>query len=232
MKVRTTYIYLVWALLLLGSGTNSNLHAQYLPTHISNEGIYVFLDELATQKVIDLHSLVKPYSRKDIASMLLEADASRMDLNSRQQKELDFYLKDYWKDNPLADSTKYGSNWLWLNNPDKKRLDVFHYRDSLFQLTVNPILGSDLWVNDNGSFYHWWNGLEASSTIGNFAIWASLRDNHESTELTARDFQNQRIGGSNIKVFSEGKRDYWEVRAGMSYAWKWGHVGLIMDQFT
>jgi len=190
------------------------------------------LDELATQKVIDLHSLVKPYSRKDIASKLMEADEGRMDLNSRQQKELDFYLKDYWKDITVTDTTINGGNWLWLNTPEGKRFDVFHYRDSLFQITVNPIIGSDLWVNENGSFYHWWNGLEASSTIGNFAIWASLRDNHESTELTARDFQNQRIGASNIKIFSGGKRDYWEVRAGISYGWKWGHVGLIMDQFS
>ena len=50
-------------------------------------------------------------------------------------------------------------------------------------------------------------------------------------ELTARDFQNQRIGGSNIKIFSGGKRDYWELRGGITYAWKWGHVGLIMGQF-
>ncbi len=99
-------------------------------------------------------------------------------------------------------------------------------------MTVNPILGSDLWANQNGSFYHWWNGVEASSTIGRFAIWASLRDNHESTELTARDFQNQRIGGGNIKAFAGGKRDYWELRAGITYGWNWGHVGVIMDQFA
>lgn len=204
---------------------------QYLPTHISNEGIYLFLDELATEKVIDLHSLVKPYARKEIAEKLLEADSSRTVLNSRQQAELDFYLRDYMKELPVSDAADYGSSWLWMSKGDK-RFDVFYYRDSLFQMTVNPILGTDIWANTNGSFYHWWNGVEATSTIGKFAIWASLRDNHESTELTARDFQNQRIGASNIKVFSDGKRDYWEVRAGLTYGWKWGHVGLIMEQFA
>ena len=39
-----------------------SVSAQYVPTHLSNEGIYLFLDELATSKVIDLYSLVKPYS--------------------------------------------------------------------------------------------------------------------------------------------------------------------------
>lgn len=209
---------------------SSPASGQYLPTHISNEGIYLFLDELATRKVIDLHSLVKPYGRKDIAEKLLAADSSRAILNARQQAELDFYIKDYIKEFPVEDSSGLGTSWLWLN--PEKRFDAFHYRDSLFQITVNPILGMDFWANQNGSFYHWWNGLEASSTIGRFAIWASLRDNHESTELTSRDFQNQRIGASNLKYYSEGKRDYWEVRAGITYAWKWGHIGLLMDQFA
>jgi len=97
-------------------------------------------------------------------------------------------------------------------------------------MTVNPILGSDVWVNENGSFYHWWNGVEARSSIGKIGVWASLRDNHESTELTARDFQNDRIGASNIKGFAGGKRDYWELRAGITYGWDWGHLGLIMGQ--
>ncbi len=232
MKVRFSHICLAFILILMGLGGKFSLQAQHLPAHISNEGIYLFLDELATQKVIDLHSLVKPYSRKNIAALLKQADTSREQLNQRQQEELDFYRIDYWKEMPVADTSGYGSTWLWLNKNSNKRFDAFHYRDSLFQITVNPILGSDLWVNGKGSFYHWWNGLEASSTIGKFAIWASLRDNHESTELTARDFQNQRIGGSNIKIFSDGKRDYWEVRAGITYGWKWGHVGLIMDQFA
>ncbi len=218
-----------WFMLGLLLAINSPSSAQYLPTHISNQGIYLFLDELATDKVIDLYSLVKPYSRKDIAALLVEADSSRSVLNRRQQDELDFYLRDYMKELPPKDSTAFGSSWLWLNH--NKRFDVFYYRDSMFQITVNPILGTDVWFNDNGSFSHWWNGLEASSNIGKLAIWASIRDNHESTELTAPDFQNQRIGGANIKVYSDGKRDYWEVRAGISYAWKWGQVGLIMGQF-
>ena len=142
----------------------SPLFAQYLPTHISNQGIYLFLDELATEKVIDLHSLVKPYARKEIAALLSVADTSRMELNGRQQDELDFYLRDYMKELPVRDTSAFGTSWLWLNDYNK-RLDLFYYRDSLFQMTINPILGMDFWANQNGSFSHWWNGVEASSTI-------------------------------------------------------------------
>jgi len=205
---------------------------QYVPTHISNEGIYQFLDELATEKIIDLHSLIKPYSRKDIAEKLMDADMARSELITRQLAELDFYLRDYGKELPGPDLQPKATSWLWQKHHGEKRFDVFHYSDSLFQFTVNPIVGSDIWINSNGSFYHWWNGVEARSYAGKFGMWASLRDNHESTELTARDFKNQRIGASHFKIFTGGKRDYWELRGGITYGWDWGHLGLIMGQFA
>jgi len=231
-RMRAFYIN-KWLLLLLLCFPGKTLSlAQVVPVHISNEGIYRFLDELATSKVIDLHSLVKPYSRQYIAEKLMEIDSSRSELSGRQLGELDFYLRDYARDLPDAHSGGPATSWLWQKKHPNKRFDVFYYSDSLFRISVNPIIGSDLWINSNGSFYHWWNGVETWSTIGKFGIWASLRDNHESTELTERDFQNRRIGASNLKYFSEGKRDYWEVRAGITYGWKWGHVGLIMGQFA
>ena len=69
--------------------------AQYVPTHISNQGIYVFLDELASEQHISLFSLVKPYSRLEIARLLQEAETARSGMTGRQQAELDFYLRDY-----------------------------------------------------------------------------------------------------------------------------------------
>ncbi|MEN8157890.1 MAG: hypothetical protein ABFS10_13145 [Bacteroidota bacterium] len=208
------------------------LLSQHVPTHIANEGIYTFLDELASDHHIDLWSLVKPYSRRTIARLLEEAEGSREELNGRQLAELDFYLMDYakegagdasWSDRPAA-------NWLWQSKYKNKRADLFYYRDTLFQITVNPIVGSDVWVNQNGSFSHWWNGVEAWAYAGGFGLWASLRDNHESTELTARDFQNRRIGAANIKGTGGDGRDYEEFRGGITYGWRWGNVGLVMDQ--
>jgi len=207
-----------------------SLAAQYVPTHISHEGIYLFLDELASEHHIDLNSLVKPYGRQAIADLLQEAGADRTEMSPRMQAELDFYLRDYRKE--LDEPGVPAASWLWQKKNGDKRFDMFYYRDTLFRITVNPILGTDVWVNGNGSFNHWWNGVEAEATAGRFGFWASLRDNHESTELTARDFQNQRIGAGNIKFFEGGKRDYEEFRGGITYGWEWGHAGLIMDQFA
>ncbi len=200
-------------------------------THISNTGIYEFLDELAGEQVIELSSLIKPYSRTYIADKLMFADSLREQLNGRQQDMLDFYIRDYCKEyeNP---NLQAGTYWLWDKKSSNKRFDVFYYRDSSFQLTINPVLGSDLWVNDNGSFYHSWNGLEASASYKNWGFWASLRDNHESTQLVNRDFMNDNIGGANFKPTGDGRRDYEEMRGGVSYSWAWGHIGLINEQFS
>lgn len=232
MHIPMNRIYLIAVMAGLWLGEAVPSFSQYVPTHISNQGIYLFLDELATGKIIDLHSLVKPYSRHTIAEKLGEASDSRLELTSRQQAELDFYMRDYGKEAAGPYPQTPATSWLWQKNHGNKRFDVFHYSDSLFQITVNPILGSDVWANSNGSFYHWWNGVEAWSYAGRFGFWASLRDNHESVELTARDFQNQRTGAANIKQMSNGNRDYEEFRGGITYGWNWGHVGLIMDQFS
>ena len=89
--------------------------AQVVYEDINDVGIYEFLDELANLKVIEINSVVKPYSRQYIAEKLLEAlrrtsgqvdkwtsgqEKSKgkkkpLSLNKRQMKELMFYLQDY-----------------------------------------------------------------------------------------------------------------------------------------
>ena len=74
------------------------LSAQEVPHPVNNTGVYEFLDELASIKITEINSAVKPYSRLFIANRLQEADKKRDQLNPRQQKELDFYLRDFGKE--------------------------------------------------------------------------------------------------------------------------------------
>ncbi|MFO7921176.1 MAG: hypothetical protein R6U99_10260 [Nioella sp.] len=46
------------------------LTAQYVPHNVNNTGVYVFLDELATDGIIELKGFIKPYSRMMIAEKL------------------------------------------------------------------------------------------------------------------------------------------------------------------
>ncbi len=192
------------------------LSAQEVYQHVSNTDLYDYLDELSNAHVITLNTAVKPYSRKLIAEKLAEAHNKRTELNERQQKELDFYLKDFSKE----------------LRPDKnfdKRLDLFYYKDTLFTFNINPILGISYFTNDSGSFYHRWNGAEAYAYVGkNLGFYASLRDNHESKRLSDPAYLNQ-FDASNYKVDTEGGGDFDEMRGGITYSWAWGSIGLVKD---
>ncbi|MCX6276357.1 MAG: hypothetical protein NTV09_14240 [Bacteroidetes bacterium] len=192
--------------------------AQEVYQHISHTDIYDFLDELASSKLIDINSAVKPYARIFIAEKLQQATTKKDQLNKRQQGDLDFYLRDYNKE-------------LMSDKNFKRRYDLFYFKDSLFAFTLNPILGVNYFTNDSGHFYHRWNGAEAYGYIGNnFGIYASLRDNHESIKLSDPDYLNQRTGAE-YKGEKEGG-DYSEMRGGITYTWKWGSFGAIKDHFV
>ncbi len=200
--------YLIIPLILI----SSSLYSQTVYHHISNKSIYSFLDEMSNAQLIDLNSAVVPYSRKFIAEKLNALDRQRERLNFRQQKELDYFLKDFNKE------LKPDKNF-------KKRLDIFYYKDSLFTFSANLILGIQYWINSNGNVYHRWNGGEAFAYVGkHWGFYASLRDNHESETISEYNLLTQRMGGN-----YKGENDYSEMRGGLTYTWKWGTVGLLKD---
>ncbi|MCX6248438.1 MAG: hypothetical protein NTW10_11985 [Bacteroidetes bacterium] len=65
----------------------------YLPP--ANKEIENFLDELASEHVIELNSVIKPYSRAFIRQKLTEAKDKLDKLNRRQKEELRFYIETY-----------------------------------------------------------------------------------------------------------------------------------------
>ncbi len=195
---------------------------QEVNKHILFTSIYDYLDELANTKVIELNSVIKPYSRSLIYSKLHEAEGKRELLTKRQQKDLDFFLKDYNKE-------------VIPNKKFKRRYDLFYYRDSSFQFTLNPILGFSLSKNENGYATQRWNGLEMNGCIGKkFGFYFSLRDNGIYNVLSTPNYLNQMPGG-NYKPFQgtdKTRTDFDEARAGISYGWKWGSISLLKDNFT
>jgi hypothetical protein len=224
------------------------LYSQEVPHSIKNTGIYDFLDELANSKIIEINSAVKPYSRLFISKKLNEADGRREELNRRQQEELDFYIRDFGKeteghkgttaqghkgtDSPFEggqgdvtsnDTTTLQHNIIGGHWPDK-RLDLLYYQDSLFSLTINPILGGEIFTNSSGKATYWRNGLEARGYVAHWGFYAALRDNHESPLLGKPEYLTKREGG-HIK----GSTDWSEMTGGVTYGWKWGNIGLVKD---
>ncbi|MCO6499539.1 MAG: hypothetical protein J5I47_04060 [Vicingus serpentipes] len=184
--------------------------------------VYEFLDEMAQMKYIELNSSVKPYTRVFIAQKLQEVEVFQDELNKRQRKELAFYFQDFNKE-------------LKNKGDFKKRKDLFFYKDSLFTLTVNPILGYEYATNSTGDYSHYWNGGEFYGYVGkHFGFSASLRDNGVSDILMGKGHLTPEQG-ANFKINqgqTGGRSDYSEMRGAIHYSWKWGRLGVVKDNYT
>ena len=187
-----------------------------------SSSVYEYLDEMAGEGYIQINTAVKPFSRKYIADRLKEIEKESSKLNERQKKELAFYLKDFNKE------LLPGKDW------DRRR-DLFYYKDSIFQITVNPILGGRVILNNNGSAWHRWNGGEIYGRLGkHFGFAASLRDNGISEDIYGNEYL-QRSQGGNYKINQgqeESRIDFSEMRGGLTYGWNWGAVSIMKDNFV
>jgi hypothetical protein len=209
----------------------STILAQVVPQAVENRGVYDFLDELANKQVIEINSAIKPYSRLFIAKSLEEAYGKRDRLNLRQQKELDFYLLDFGKElkaqghKGAKEEENDSAVVQWFKGKkDQKRFDVLYYKDSLFSLTVNPILGGEVFSNSSGRATYWRNGIEARGYIKHWGFYASLSDNHEKPLLGNPGYITQRKDG-----LVKNGNDWSKMQGGITYAWKWGDAGLVKD---
>ena len=223
---------------------------------VTNTGIYEFLDELANLKIISLNSAIKPYSRSYLAAKLAEAkqwvleqemekEATGFRLSSRQRKELDFYLQDFQLESSasripgrashLADQYAYKLGFLFPQQPglavSLNPLGI-QYRDSLFTISVRPILGLQYVSNQNGTALHkWWGGAMFGYIGKNIGFYASLRDNNESAGMEYPDYFTLNQG----QIYKPGTKsgvDFSEMKGGVTVSWNWGSFGLIKDRFV
>ncbi len=206
-------------------------NSQEIPVHISETGIYDFLDEMANNGLIDLNSVVKPYSDVYIFSRLKIVNENREVLNSRQKKELNFYLSEFsYLDHFMLKSVDVPVIGSIL---DKWHLSIlppgFSYKDSVFFLNIRPIWGIQYFKNSSGSNFHRWGGGSFKMNIGKkIGAWANLRDNNVSEILSNKIYFTTDEGG-NYKGRKSGGGDYSEMRGGISYSWKFGSVSLVKD---
>ena len=212
--------------------------AQDIPEHISYTRIYDYLDELATDGIIELNSVAKPYSRLFIAKKLLEAQTHK-DLNKRQLEELRFFLNEF-----ALEQDKLPDSKLNLIKNDLLNLALiqpaFNYRDTLFLARITPLLGMDISYNGNGTFTQRWYGADFQTMIGkHLSVYGSLRDISidaswlknglpVSSALLARPTYLNDFPGYEYKESSLGG-DFSDSRGGIKYSWNWGSIGLVKD---
>lgn len=212
--------------------------AQVAYENTSNRGIYEFLDEMATSGFISLHSAVKPYSRSYIAQKLTELGSpdpekeGKSGLNKRQQKELRFYMEDYQAEMRVPGAV-YRYGWPLLPG-DQLSLAFLpaglHYRDSLFVLSLRPVLGMEFSTNQRGNLYQRWWGGEMYGYIGrHLGFYAELRDNNASEAPVRPQFLTPEPGAV-YKERENGTVDFSDIRGGIAASVRWGSIGILLDR--
>jgi hypothetical protein len=209
---------------------------QDMPVSFRHEAVYDFIDEMANCGYANINSAARPWSVKQILLSLEQVEKYRGQLSSRQQRELDFYLKQYsffdlTRSNPYTKS-KRGN--LLTRDPNFNMGFLppgLHYRDSCFTFSLRPIWGIREYLGGVKNIRHTWGGAEAQGSIGRVSIYASLRDNYQTEILSNPTYFTPSEGG-NYKVNVQGRKggDYSEMRGGVLYGWKWGSIGLVKDQ--
>ena len=209
--------------------------AQDNPFHTSHRSVYEFLDEMANLHLIELNSAIKPYSRTFVVEKLNEVETQIEKLNNVQKKELKFHLLEFNIENN-APKSDYKINIL----PKREHSNIClyplggYFSSKWFKLAIKPIWGGEFYaysLNKNGFAYRYWGGGEMTGYIGkHFAFYVNVTDNSQSKPMSTPDKLTQMQGA--ILKGQEGHTDFFNVRGGISFAWKWGSVGLIHDNIT
>lgn len=244
----TSGFYLKFCCIMALLFTTAFVHAQNIPQHISYTRIYDYLDELATDGIIDLNSVVKPYSRDFIAERLLQAKENEAFLNRRQRGDLYFFLNDY----ALERDTLPASLVHWS---DKKSFDLsliqpqFLYNSKHFKMQIRPIIGMDVIANQKGIITkRFWGGEIQIDIVDHLSVWGSLRDfsfngemlndsdypsiydKIDGAKLSKPSYINT-IPGAEYKEANYGA-DFSEFRGGIkAYTW-WGSIGFLKDNLV
>lgn len=219
--------------------------AQAIPVPMQYTEVYDYIDELITDGVITRQTAVRPYTRKQVADMLVEAQQADSILNRRQKKDLAFYLNVFAleRDTISTNFVQYTDRRtfnLSLANPQFSYLT----KNKLFKMSIEPILGMDLYGSKRGLIIKRWWGADLKMDIAHHvSIWGSLRDisYNGTAALSDKYFANDyaKIDGAKITKpgylnnlagvqYKEANYggDFSDSKGGISlYSW-WGSIAL------
>ena len=219
--------------------------AQAIPVPMQYTEVYDYIDELITDGVITRQTAMRPYTRKQVADMLVEAQQADSILNRRQKKDLAFYLNVFAleRDTISTNFVQYTDRRtfnLSLANPQFSYLT----KNKLFKMSIEPILGMDLYGSKKGLIIKRWWGADLKMDIAHHvSIWGSLRDisYNGTAALSDKYFTNDyaKIDGAKITKpgylnnlsgvqYKEANYggDFSDSKGGISlYSW-WGSIAL------
>ena len=231
------------------------LWAQNIPVALNYTKVYDYIDELITDGIVVNQTAVRPYTRNQIADMLVQAQKADSLLSNRQRNELKFYLNEFALENELMvdnyiQYTDHRTFSLSLIDPQ------FSYKslNNMFKFRIRPILGADITGSKKGVLVQRWWGAELQMDIAkHLSVWGSLRDNSWNGNWLNQDYypsSSARINGARIhysasqampalsplagvqyKEASYGG-DFSDSKGGINlYSW-WGSIGIQRESLS
>lgn len=213
-----------------------SVHAQvvYEPLH---RDVYQFMSRLAQKGIINFDDQVKPVSRTYIAEKLsLLKDKTQL-LTALEKDELDFYLKDFYRELLFVNKEDIDEKNLTIaGRDDAERMRLFSYSDNLFTLNISPILGLKIGSRDDARLRHMWNGVSVYGYLtDHIGVSFDFRDNTESgktidklkhfTPATGIVAKSDAI----VLSYSPDKIEYSEAKAVIAANWSWGSAAIGSD---
>lgn len=202
--------------------------SQTAPTHVYDDKLYQFLEELNTADFTDQTFIAKPLNNQEVSNILFGIDTLKV-LNKVLKQRLQYYKQMY----VLEHSTSYPTPTKLYEKPLHtlsrfKAIDVAYYGEDKVAFTLNPIIGLDVFTNQNGQIIRRKIGGEFKMYIDKFTIYGSVRDHYESVPYTTYTS----IGpheGSLYKYNPDGSVEFSETRGGVSYNLGWGEIAFAKD---
>ncbi|MCR4664871.1 MAG: hypothetical protein K5660_05850 [Paludibacteraceae bacterium] len=225
-----------------------SVSAQAIPVPLTDTRLYDFIDELATDGIIEINEATRPYTRRQVADMLVKAQGHDQSLNYRQQQDLEFYLNEFSLErDTMPDKyvqwTDHSTFNLSLADPQF----TYMTHNKIFKMQLRPILGMDIYGSKKGAIIKRWWGAELNMDIAHHvSIWGSLRDvsyngqiglsnkyfptetdKRNGAQLTRPGFLNN-MSGVQYKEADYGG-DFSDSKGGLSiYDW-WGSLSLSRE---
>lgn len=204
----------------------------YEPTYRS---VYSYLSRVAQRGVIEVHDVIQPVSRKDIAGYLHTLEEHRNALTPLENKELDYYLKEYTYETRLlySDSLlKEEAGLTLFTIPEGDRPRFLATQSRKFTANAQPIFGYDHFSQSEGGSYGVMRaGFWASGYIGK-QVGFSL--DYRTNIAKGEGIDYERGFTPEPGVIGEKKKNgdfvFTDVKASISYDWNWGTFTLAKDK--
>lgn len=213
--------------------------------------VYNFLERTAAQGHIVLDDILKPYSRNYIFQKLKELENKKVQLSPLEQKELNFFMDDYYLEAeveinsqgkteitgdtnklnilPYEEEIKYGTYSGFLKDP-LERYRLYTYKDNNFKFAVDPVIGISFGKRDGASRVWYRSGISFYGYIGeNFGFNFMYYDNTERGDKIDRTKSFSPERGVTLSRQFDNRVEYSEVRTNLSYSWDWGSVTIGKD---